>query len=62
MTGKLVVDALSEVRPGMVVGWAPELEDGVRFLLERVRPGDLVLTLGAGDVDRAAALLAERLA
>ena len=62
VTGKLVVDALSEVRPGMAVGWAPELEDGVRFLLERVRPGDLVLTLGAGDVDRAAALLAERLA
>jgi UDP-N-acetylmuramate--alanine ligase len=62
VSGKLVVDALSELRPGMPVGWTPELEDGVRFLLERARPGDLVLTLGAGDVDRAAEQLAERLA
>jgi UDP-N-acetylmuramate--alanine ligase len=62
VSGKLVVDALSEVRPGMPIGWAPELEDGVRFVAERVRSGDLVLTVGAGDVDRAAELLAERLA
>jgi UDP-N-acetylmuramate--alanine ligase len=62
VSGKLVVDALSRLRPGMPVGWTPELEDGVRFLLERARPGDLVLTLGAGDVDRAAEQLAERLA
>jgi UDP-N-acetylmuramate--alanine ligase len=61
VSGKLVVDALSEVRPGMPIGWAPELEDGVRFVAERARAGDLVLTVGAGDVDRAAELLAERL-
>jgi UDP-N-acetylmuramate--alanine ligase len=62
VSGKLVVDALSDVRPGMPIGWAPELEDGVRFVAERARAGDLVLTIGAGDVDRAAGLLAERLA
>jgi UDP-N-acetylmuramate--alanine ligase len=57
VTGKLVVDALAELRPGMPIGWAPAVEDGVRFLKGRARPGDSVLTLGAGDVDRAASLL-----
>ena len=61
VTGKLVVDALAEVRPGMAIGWTPELEDAVRFLTRRARPGDLVVTIGAGDVDRAAALMLEEL-
>jgi UDP-N-acetylmuramate-alanine ligase len=41
----------------MPVAWTPRLEDGVRFLAGRARTGDVVLTLGAGDVDRAAGLL-----
>jgi UDP-N-acetylmuramate--alanine ligase len=60
VTGKLVVDALAEVRPGMPIGWAATVEDGVRFLKGRARAGDRVLTLGAGDVDRAASLLVEQ--
>lgn len=62
VTGKLVVDALCELRPGFAVGWMPRLEDGVRFLARRARPGDLALTVGAGDVERAAVLLLEELA
>jgi UDP-N-acetylmuramate--alanine ligase len=62
VTGKLVVDALSETRPGMEVGWMPTIEDGARFLARRARAGDRVLTLGAGDVDRGAALILEALA
>jgi UDP-N-acetylmuramate--alanine ligase len=58
VTGKLVVDALAELRPGLPVAWMPSLEDGARFLAARARAGDLVLTLGAGDVDRVAPLLA----
>jgi UDP-N-acetylmuramate--alanine ligase len=46
----------------MAVAWAPELEDAVRFLSRRARPGDLVLTIGAGDVERAGPLLLEALA
>jgi UDP-N-acetylmuramate--alanine ligase len=61
VTGKLVVDALAEARPGMEIGWMPALEDGALFLVHRVRPGDRVLTLGAGDIDRAAALILEAL-
>ena len=62
VTGKLVVDALTEVRPGMPVAWTPTIEDGARFLARRARAGDVVLTIGAGDVDRAVPLLLEELA
>jgi UDP-N-acetylmuramate--alanine ligase len=61
VTGKLVVDALSAARPGLAPGWTPRLEDAARFLARRARPGDLVLTVGAGDVDRAARLILEEL-
>jgi UDP-N-acetylmuramate--alanine ligase len=57
VTGKLVVDALSDARPGFAPGWTPKLEDGARFLARRARAGDVVLTAGAGDVDRAARLV-----
>jgi UDP-N-acetylmuramate--alanine ligase len=57
--GRLVVAAL---RPGLRAGWAPTVEDGVRIVASWVRPGDLVLTVGAGDVDRSGPLLLEALA
>lgn len=62
VTGKLVVDALAELRPGMTLGWTPSVEDGARFLARRARPGDRIVTLGAGDVDRAGPLVLEQLA
>jgi UDP-N-acetylmuramate--alanine ligase len=62
VTGKLVVDALTEIRPGLNPGWLPAIENGVRFLAPHVRPGDTVLVAGAGDVDRAVPLLMEQIA
>ena len=62
VTGKLVVDALTELRPGMPIGWTPSVDDGARFVARRARPGDLVLTVGAGDVERAAELVLAALA
>jgi UDP-N-acetylmuramate--alanine ligase len=50
VTGKLVVDAYLLERPGGPVFYLPRLGDAVRHLRARVRPGDLVLTIGAGDV------------
>jgi len=60
--GRLVVEALAAERPGMPLAWTPELADAVRFVSRRVRPGDLVLTIGAGDIERAGPLLLEELA
>ena len=58
VSGKLVVDAL---RPGLRAGWAPSVEDGARLVAGWARPGDLVLTVGAGDVERAGPLVLEAL-
>jgi UDP-N-acetylmuramate--alanine ligase len=55
VTGKLVVDALSD--RGVLAGWAPTVEDGAARLRRRARPGDVLLVVGAGDVDRAVGLL-----
>jgi UDP-N-acetylmuramate--alanine ligase len=62
VSGRLIVDELTEIRPGMRIGWAPSLDDAARVVAGWVRPGDTVLTLGAGDVDRAGALILEALA
>ena len=50
VTGKLVVDAYLVERPGGPVYYLPRLADAVRHLQARVHPGNLVLTIGAGDV------------
>jgi hypothetical protein len=39
----------------------PTVEQGVAYLGARAEPGDVLLTIGAGDVDRAPALLRQRL-
>jgi UDP-N-acetylmuramate--alanine ligase len=56
--GRLVLDAL---RPGLRSGWAPGVEAGALIVASWARPGDLVLIVGAGDVDRAGPLLLEAL-
>jgi UDP-N-acetylmuramate--alanine ligase len=59
VTGKLVIDSLSD--RGRLAAWTPSVEDGVEHVLRRVAPGDVVLTIGAGDIDRAPQLLRARL-
>jgi UDP-N-acetylmuramate--alanine ligase len=56
VTGKLVVDRLSDL--GVLAGWTPTVEEGAARLRRRARPGDVLLVLGAGDVDRAVGPLA----
>ena len=46
----------------MTVGWTPSVEQGARFLARRARAGDVVLTMGAGNVDEAVPLLLAELA
>ncbi len=58
VTGKLVVDGLSD--RGVLAGWAPTVDEGAVRLRRRARAGDVLLVLGAGDVDRAVGLLQAR--
>ena len=50
ITGKLVVDAVLDANPWASVAWMPRLDDVTSWLVDRLRPGDLCLTLGAGDL------------
>ena len=50
VSGKLIVDAVLDARPSQQVAWLPARADVVAFLRSRLRPGDLCLTLGAGDI------------
>jgi UDP-N-acetylmuramate--alanine ligase len=60
VTGKLVVDALSDL--GRLPAWTPSVEAGAACLARHAQPRDVLLTVGAGDVDRAPALLRAALA
>lgn len=64
VTGKLIVDAVLDANPWASVAWMPRLDDVSAWLLSRLRPGDLCLTLGAGDLtglpDQVIGRLAER--
>ena len=50
ITGKLVVDAVLEATPHRRVAWLPDRAGLLTFLRRELRPGDLCLTLGAGDL------------
>ena len=62
VTGKVVVDALAQRRPGLWIGWAPAVDDAGRMVSRAARAGDVVVTMGAGDVDRAAPIILAALA
>lgn len=53
VTGKLIVEGYLSQRPGGPVAYIPRLGDVAGYLLPRLRAGDLLVTLGAGDVYRA---------
>jgi UDP-N-acetylmuramate--alanine ligase len=50
VTGKLVVDAVLDAHPRSHVAYLPQRPAVVAWLLHHLRPGDLCLTLGAGDL------------
>jgi UDP-N-acetylmuramate--alanine ligase len=60
VSGWLVAAAAADHSGGRPVYWTPTMDDAERLLLPLVRDGDVVMTLGAGDVDRLAGRLATR--
>jgi UDP-N-acetylmuramate--alanine ligase len=50
VTGKLVVNGINEAVRGKRIVYLPHRGDVVRFLDREVREGDLVITMGCGDV------------
>ena len=51
VTGLLVAEAAVDGGRGRLVAWAPGFDDAERVLRSLLRPGDLCLVLGAGDID-----------
>ena len=62
ITGKLVVDAVLDAHGRQPLAYMPTLDDVVTYLAGRLRPGDLCLTLGAGDLTTVPDHVIERLA
>jgi UDP-N-acetylmuramate--alanine ligase len=50
ITGKLIVDAVLDAHPSTRLAWLPARRDLVAYLVRTLRPGDLCLTLDAGDL------------
>ena len=54
VSGLLVAEAAADAAQGRPVWWLPGAAEAERMLERELRDGDLLLTLGAGDVDRVA--------
>jgi len=51
VSGRLVAEAAADAAGGRRVAWLPDFDAAERFLRAELRDGDLLLTLGAGDID-----------
>jgi UDP-N-acetylmuramate--alanine ligase len=50
----MVAQGAADAAGGRPVWWLPGIDDAVPMLAGELGEGDLVLTMGAGDVDRVA--------
>jgi len=60
VSGQLVAAAAADAADGRPVAWMPDREQAQRFLRAELRPGDLCLAMGAGDIDALGRLLVEQ--
>ncbi len=59
VSGLAVAEAAADAAPGRRVRWLVDVERGAGALEAELRGGDILVTLGAGDVDRVADELVE---
>lgn len=50
ITGKLIVNAVTEADPDRRVVWLPRRDDLISFLAGEVRSGDVCISMGCGDI------------
>ncbi len=50
VTGKLVVNAVADAHPRQRVVWLPRRHDLIEFLAGELRPGDVCVSMGCGDI------------
>ena len=50
ITGKLIVNAVTEAHPASRVIWLPSRSDLVSFIAGEARSGDVVISMGCGDI------------
>jgi UDP-N-acetylmuramate--alanine ligase len=60
VSGLLVAEAAAGAARGRPVAWAPGFDEAERILRGWLRPGDLCLVLGAGDIDALGRRLVDR--
>jgi UDP-N-acetylmuramate--alanine ligase len=58
VSGRLVAAAAARAGHGRPVYWLPSMDDAEGLLARELREGDVLLTLGAGDIDSLAGRLA----
>ena len=51
VTGKLVVDAILEQHPDASIAWKPTRGELIDHLAQNLRPGDLCISMGCGDIE-----------
>ena len=51
VTGLLVAESAADAARGRPIAWAPDFDAAERLLRATLRPGDLCLVLGAGNID-----------
>lgn len=61
VSGRLLFDAVCAASPDAAVTWAATLDDVADYLVRELAPGDLCMTIGAGDVTTLADLVLPRL-
>ncbi|MDQ4095475.1 MAG: UDP-N-acetylmuramate--L-alanine ligase, partial [Actinomycetota bacterium] len=61
VSGKLIVDAVAAHLPGRPVAYLPHRSELAGYLQATARPGDALLTLGAGDISTLGDELLDRL-
>lgn len=62
ISGKTVIDSILLHNARQQVAWLPHRPEVSSFLLRKLQPGDLIITMGAGDVTMMAPLLVKVLA